>query len=295
MVLGSSRAIAAIDPKGLKGAHVTVIARPGLEPFQQRSLAGRVARGRPDAVIVTWSVFDTHRPVRLEPVVGRAVASAPALLDLLGETDARFVWRNRDTLLRASLASVSKGYRYREVLGEAFGFAWRRFPTSRAPAPPPIAGRARIAFWDAEPRTVPDSVRQEARRLYFPPAATPTALRQVGMVSEIRRGRHVEVQTALLRRTVEKLADAGIAVVVVETPLAPVSRKLYDAGLDGAFASFVQGLVDDFGVRFVPLSSMARFRDGDFSDLMHVNERGRRRLTRAANAALRKVAGFEGN
>ncbi len=218
VVLGNSRAMAAIDPEGLRDAHVSVIARPGLEAFQQRSLAERVARGRPDAVIVAWSEFDTHRPVRLEPVVGRAVASASALLDLLGETDARFVWRNRDTLLRASLASLSNGYRYREVLGEAFGFAWRRFPTSsllRVPPPPPLAGRARIAFWDAEPPAVPESVRREARDLYYPPAATLTALRQIDMVSEIRRGRHVEVQTALLRRTVEKLHDAGIVVIVV--------------------------------------------------------------------------------
>jgi hypothetical protein len=137
-------------------------------------------------------------------------------------------------------------------------------------------------------------VRREARDLYFPPAATLAALGQIDMVSEIRRGRHVEVQTALLRHTVETLHDAGVVVIVVEAPLAPVSRKLYDTALGGDFSRFVQGLVDDFGVRFVPLSSMPRFRDGDFLDLMHVNERGRKKLTRAAAAALRDVAGFVG-
>lgn len=297
VVLGNSRAMAALDPEGLENVDVTFVARPGMEPFHQRSLADGVVRGAPDAVILTWSAFDTHRPVRLEPVVGRAVASAPALWDLIGETDAAFLWQNRDSLRRAVLASVSNAYRYRDVLGEAFGFRWRRFATSPAltsPAPPPIAGRARIAFGEADgPRVLP-GVRRDIRKL-FPLAGDFVAVDQTDMVSEIERGRHVEVQTALLRSAVETIRRAGIPVIVVETPLHPVSRRLYDVALEEDFAVFARDLAVDPGVRFVPRSEMPAFRDADFIDLMHVSESGRQKLTRAVEPALREMAGFVGD
>ena len=288
-VLGNSRSIGAIDPAGLTGVRVSVIARAGMEAFQQRVLAEGVASARPEVVILTWSEFDTHRPVRLEPVVGRALANTAALRDLLGETDADFAWRNRDTLLRASLAALSNTYRYREVLGEAFGFAWRRFPGAphlSAPAAPPMAGRARIALFDAQPRPVSDALRREIGRLLLDGIS---ARPQTDMVSEIRRGQHVEVQEALLRRTVQRLHTAGIAIILVEAPLHPISQRLYDPALREDFEGFAQRLVEDFDVHFVPLDSMRKFRKNDFLDLMHVSLAGRAELTRAADVALREV------
>ena len=291
VVLGNSRAQAAIDPGGLGDVTVTVIARPGIEPFQMRFYADRVARTRPDVVVLAWSEFDTHRPIRLEPVSARAATSVPALLDLLRATDARFAWENRDSLLRSAAAATSNVYRYREVLGQAFGFAWRRFPLAAnltSPAPPPIAGRARAALFDGEVRALPDSTRRRLQRL-FPERGIGMIFDQADMVSEIQPGRHVAVQRHLLRRAVEVLCGAGATVVVVETPIHPITRGLYDTGLATPFRAFVAELERDLDVRFVPLGAAERFAAGDFLDLIHLDPSGRARLTARTREAVRRA------
>jgi hypothetical protein len=291
-VLGNSRAMAALDPDRFGSERTHLITRPGLEPLHRRVLAEEIAAARPDVAIVVWSELDTHRAVRLEPVVGHAIASVPALLDLVAATDGHFLLDNRKSLMRAGLASLLTGYRYREVLGEALGFRWRRFPIPArlaGPAPPPLAARAPIALFTGQPTPVSPGVRQQVRDL-VPGGGDFVAVDQVDMISEISEGRHVEVQQRLLRRVVEILSRAGIRVLVVEPPMHPISAELYDVGTRLSFRRFIDELVESGLVHFVPVDSMPPFDADDFIDLIHLNLAGRSKLMEAVGPALDELA-----
>jgi hypothetical protein len=289
-VLGSSRAAAGFDPEvarsAFPGAAFARLGHPGVDPFVMRSLAEEVIASQAAAAVLVLSEIETHRPLRLEPIPGpgASAVSLAAVADLLAETGPGFAWRNRESLYRLVVSSALRGYRYRDVLRHAGPLDLIEFPlaSDRLIRPvPAMLGTHAIALGEDFRNPVTPSMR---RRLAEALAALPrrwqiAALPEVDILREVTPGIHVDAQLALVRRTVERLSQAGVAVAVVEAPVHPAAAALYPPELASDFRQFGSSLADMPGVVFVPLDAMEPFEEGDFKDLLHTGPQGAEKLT----------------
>jgi hypothetical protein len=289
-VLGSSRAAAGFDAEVAQGAFPDAafarLGHPGVDPFVMRSLAEEVIASRAVAAVLVLSEIETHRPLRLEPIPGpgASAVSLAAVADLLAETGPGFAWRSRESLYRLLVSSALRGYRYRDVLRRAGLLNLIEFPLDpdRLSRPAPaMLGMHRIALGEDFRNPVTPAMR---RRLAEVLAALPrrwqiAAMPEVDILREVTPGIHVEVQLALVRRTVERLREAGVVVVVVEAPVHPVGAALYPPELRADFRAFGESLADTPGVVFVPLEEMEPFAERDFKDLLHTGPQGSEKLT----------------
>ncbi len=289
-VLGSSRAAAGFDAEVAQHAFPVVafarLGHPGVDPFVMRSLAEEVIAARAAAAVLVLSEIETHRPLRLEPIPGpgASAVSLAAVADLLAETGPGFAWRNRESLYRLLVSSALRGYRYRDVLRHAGLLDLIEFPLAdgRLSRPaPPMLGMHPIALGEDFRNPVTPPMR---RRLAEVLAALPrrwqiAAMPEVDILREVTPGIHVDVQLALVRRTVERLREAGVGVVVVEAPVHPAGAALYPPQLRTDFRAFGESLAADPGVIFVPLDAMEAFEEGDFKDLLHTGPQGSEKLT----------------
>jgi len=298
-VVGSSRVVAGFLPalatRQLPEATFVKLAHPGVEPFVIRALVEELRIAGVDAVVLALSELDTHRPLRLEPIPGPGSASVgfAALPDLLAATGPGFALRNRESLYRLTVAAVLRGYRYRGVLEAAGLAAPLTFATNErvAAARPELRALPRAAIGDTRPGRVSAKGRQrvQAELAKISPIMLPAAMVEVDIVSEIGNGPHVAVQMALLRRSVARLRDAGVAVLLVEVPLNPVTVELYDVRLRRAFLAFATELAEAPDVWFAPLERFEPFDQTDFLDLLHTTPRGAAKLTRGITKVLRSI------
>lgn len=286
-VVGSSRAFAGFD-QTLAATRLTdhvfgELAHPRLEPFDSRSLVPELIGAGADVVVFAMSEFETHRPLRFEPVSTRAAANPRAILEVFGLAGPEFAFRHRHTLYRIAVARALNAYRFREVLGNAGLDRLREFPLDRR-----LVVRPRVGML-TEPAlgTIGfDLKRREQARLK---AQLPDRLGRgsaMAWVAEIERGDHARVVMGIIRRAVEQLRSAGVAVVILEIPLHPAGLSVRGAGTRDEFIRFATSLTRDDGVRFIPLESMESFVPDDFRDLLHLNPTGATKLTRALVAAL---------
>ena len=295
-VVGTSRAFDGFDAelaeRELPGFAFAELAHPRFEPFVVRALVDDMIDAGATVAVLLVSELDTHRPLRLEPVPGSMAASSDALLDLLRATDLDFALRNRRSLFRLAASSLLQSYRYREILGEAGLLEARRFefddrlgaakPADRDPFRP-------VALWGASRKAPPPPARRTTVDLFPPEIDAWRATMQAGTIAEVTRGPHADVQQFLLRRAVERLRAAGVAVLIVETPMHPATRDLYDPSIRDDFAAFAAALAERDGVTFLPIEAMPHFAESDFYDLVHVSWHGSGKLTRAVLDALRAV------
>ncbi len=289
VVLGTSRGMAGFSEPLIEretvGWDVVKLARPGHLAFQTRSLIEELVDAKPDVVVLPISEFDTHRPVRIEPVSGRATANMGAIVDLVRAGGPEFAWTNRSTLLRLLAASSFRTYRFRELLGLAGVHDLRRFPREgydeRAKGVGLLTGPDSIAFWDGEELPVSEERLEAIAREFQGPLAPTVRTLQIPMVREITAGTHAPIQSHLIRRGVERLQEAGIEVVIVETPLHPATRELYDSGLRAEFLELANGLDEMPGVTFLSLDEVGPFGAEDFGDVLHLGRSGQERISRA--------------
>ena len=231
-VLGSSRAAAGFDAEvaqhAFPGVAFARLGHPGVDPFVMRSLAEEVIAAHAAAAVLVLSEIETHRPLRLEPIPGpgASAVSLAAVADLLAETGPGFAWRNRESLYRLLVSSALRGYRYRDVLRHAGLLDLIEFPLAAGrlsrPAPA-MLGMHPIALGEDFRNPVTPSMR---RRLAEVLAALPrrwqiAALPEVDILREVTPGIHSDVQLALVRRTVERLREAGVGGVGVAAPVHP--------------------------------------------------------------------------
>ena len=302
VVLGTSRGMAGFSEPFLEeqvpNLDVVKLARPGHLPFQTRSLIEDLVDAKPDVVVFPLSEFNTHRPIRIEPVAGRGTANVRAIVNLLTAAGPGFAWENRTTVLRLFGAATLNGYRFREVLGLAGLYRLRRFTRQdfgrrdegglEPHAVRPFqAGREPIAFWEEAMAPMPEEQLQEISRQFGGPLGPTVRTHQTPMVREITAGSHGPIQYALVRQGVDRLLEAGIEVVIVETPLHSVSAELYDVGLRTEFLELARELSDKPGVTFVSLDESGPFVDEDFGDILHLGDLGQDKLSRAVLPALR--------
>ena len=289
-VLGSSRAAAGFDAevaqRAFPGVAFARLGHPGVDPFVMRSLAEEVIASHAAAAVLVLSEIETHRPLRLEPIPGPGASaiSLAAVADLVAETGPGIAWRNRESLYRLLVSSALRGYRYRDVLRHAGLLDLIEFPLDPGrlsrPAPATL-GMHRIALGEDFRNPVTPAMR---RRLAEVLAALPrrwqiAAMPEVDILREVTPGIHVDVQLALVRRTVGRLREAGVGVVVVEAPVHPAGAALYPPRLRTDFRQFGAGLAEPPGVVFVPLDAMEPFEEDDFKDLLHTGPQGSEKLT----------------
>jgi hypothetical protein len=291
-VIGTSRVQEGFDPelasRELPDVAIGRLGQPRIEPFVIRQLVPEVVAARPVAVAILLSEFDTHRPLRLEPVPDPGTASLGALFDLLRATGLRFALQARESLYRIAACSALDAYRYRPLLRTAGLGALREFTFDER-----FGNRQRgdpfrpIALWGGVRHDIPEAARRSTFDLFPPAIGSMTGRLQAGTIGEISRGPHVAVQEFLIRRAVEELREAGVRVAIVEGPLHPASADLYDAGLRREFLAFAHRLEQELDVEFLPLESLAPYAESDFYDLVHVGPEGVPKLTRSLIAGLR--------
>jgi len=291
-VVGTSRVQEGFDVevarRELPGNAIGKLGQPRFEPFVIRQLADDLVSARADAVVILLSEFDTHRPLRLEPVPDPGTASLGALVDLLRATEPSFWVAQRTSLYRLLACSALDAYRYRPILRTAGLGSLREFPfdarfgsTERGDPFRPIA------FWGGSRHEVPERARRSTFDLFPPRIGSFMGRMQAGTVGEITRGPHAAVQQTLVRRTIERLTGAGVRVAIVEGPLHPAAADLFDTKLRGEFLAFMGSLERAYGIAFLPLEELEPYYESDFQDLVHVGAEGVPKLTRSLVAGLR--------
>lgn len=291
-VVGTSRVQEGFDVelarRELPGVAIGKLGQPRIEPFVIRQLADDLLAARADAVVILLSEFDTHRPLRLEPVPDPGTASLGALVDLLRATGPGFAVAQRTPLYRLVACSALDAYRYRPILTTAglgklrqFHFDERFGRTERGDPFRPIA------LWGGERGVAREAAKRSTFDLFPPAMPSFMGRMQAGTIGETSRGPHVAVQQALIRRTIERLREANVRVAIVEAPLHPAAVDLYDPALRGEFLAFMRSLEDAFGIAFLPLEAVETYAESDFSDLVHVGAEGIPKLTRSLIAGLR--------
>jgi hypothetical protein len=239
----------------------------GMQPFELLAMVDDVLDLNPALVVVEFCCFDTHRPLRLghqtAPGSGRAVRVLERLLDD----------RTRD-----EQADLLQGLATGRLL---HFFRWRQLrdaTTEAAPdTVPPGDLRTVVVFADAispdlgaEPRDVP-SVE--------PPDMDPQRLAaQSAACASITRGPHAPVQAELLMEAVAALRAAEIPVLLVEAPLHPATRPMFDRPIRVQLVEALAPLVVEHGAVMLTEQQTGPYGSTDFDDLLSLGEAGRRRL-----------------
>jgi hypothetical protein len=291
-VIGSSRALYGYAPEHLPGEehppeNVFEIVHPQLYCYEMLAYAHELAGLRPSEVVLLVSEFDTHRP--LELMTGSASASLGALAFLIKELPVETRIDEHVSLSRLGLEAVLESYRYRRILGVAGADDLRIFDLGpgrssagrghlvRVLGPGPVMSPSRAEV-ESIVEVLGGGNARVGNRAYF---------KSHHLVKPISRGEHARVQMALLRRAIAVLREAGITVIVVETPLSPLAALLYDTTTRRDFLDFAQTLQRDYGIDFVSLDPANPYLQSDFGELVHLAPAGARRMTRTVDRALR--------
>jgi hypothetical protein len=292
-VVGSSRAEAGFDPvvarQAIPHATFATIAQGGLGPFELSAYVAEMIAARPHLVILLLSEFETHRPLRLEPVPATGSASVGAVADLVAETGPAFAFRHRTTLARVLLASVLNTYRFKNVLNGAGAERARTFPLDRRlPRKRPGSFGRPVALRDGTRTALPAPEREAIRRRLG--QGSRMRFIALGMLADVSTGHHARVQLGLVRRAIERFQRRGIEVAVVEPPLHPAAAPAVNPAACAEFEDFARALVRTHGITFVGLEEIEPFEDGDFSDLLHLTRAGARKLTAGVLRVVERTA-----
>lgn len=285
--VGTSRADVALHRattrRLLPGVEVGEVAFAAQRPFELRSGADDLVDARVDVAVLLVSEFDTHRPLRLDPLPGTGVASLEALAELAWAAGPRFAWEQRWLWSRIPLSALLDLYRFRENLRRAGADRLRRFPLAEGRHPERDAASAPAALGPAAAR-LPQQASEELAR-DFPPARRPGVRFQAFMVAEIARGPHVAVQEALLASAVRRLREGGVQVVLAETPLHPAAAAFYESALRGDFEALARRLEAQEGAHFIAREAFGSFARDEFRDVLHLNGRGAAHFSRVVAQA----------
>lgn len=295
LVPGTSRALAGIRNDILSGEipslRILQLARPGMEPFQLLSSSIDVASQGPDVALLTISEFDVFRPLRVEPVSDRGAGGTEALAILVDALSPRQVWRSRDSLLRLAAASASDVYRFRGLhrhvwSGKVTEFDLSRFANADSPRQNLGLTESMLSGGAAEPLD-PDVVAAILAR--FPDNMLKPTIEpfQIPMIREIVDGEHARIQAALLRAAVARLVEAQVEVILLETPLHPVTSELYDITLGEDFRELAREIAASPRVTFI--RPQTDFEPEDFGDLLHLSASGAEKLTRSSLPELSRI------
>lgn len=261
-----------------------------LDPFVTLSLAPEIVEAGADVVVLYLSDFDTHRPLRIDPIPAKSSNSPHALVEVFANAGPAFAFENRTLLYRITVSSWLHSYRFRDLLAQTPLSALRAFPLPRRlveRSQPTARGPAVLESPFANSLSEVERARFVAR---LPTELKRHAVRQLPFLTEIQKGEHSRIGMGIVRRTVTVFRDSGVEVLIVECPLHESRGWLRDAGTRPEFLSLGRSLAEQEGVHFLPLEALPNFQSGDFSDLLHLNQKGANRLTAALVTALEEIA-----
>ncbi len=295
-VVGSSRAGAGLHMHHLKraapGIETLALGHAGNHPFEIRGLVDEILPREPALVVILFSEFDSHRPLRLMPQT--APGSLGAVLDLARVVGPAFVWEHRTEFLQVTLASLLRGYRFREMMSVAGLADYRRFAR---PGAARAQGPGQIPFLlEGDDPTPIDRKRwlDDLAEIY---PELPLNKRASGLTqcNSITRGPHATAQLQLIRDTVDEIVGAGSRVLLVEGPLAPVSYRLYDTTIREEFLETARALAARDGVDFLPLEEAGDYPQELFVDLTHLQRDGAKRYSTAVGRRIAEILRLGGS
>jgi hypothetical protein len=218
-----------------------------------------------------------------------------ALVELVRAAGPGFALENRTSLYRLLAASALGAYRFRRDLAllvppglGAFALD-ARLGRARGEGEPAEKVFRPVALWDASHNAVPVPAQRHTFDLFPPGMDQFKARLEAGTLQEITPGRHALVQQRLLRRTVERLRAAGIAVVIVQGVMHPASQDYYPPALRAESEAFLRALAAETGAVLVPAGALEPLAESDFYDVIHVNRQGAGKMTRGIVAGLREA------
>lgn len=284
-LLGSSRLehgflVESLPKYDISRARLVKLAHPQFYPFEMRAAADVVATHLPGIVVLALSELETHARIELLP--GSSFGNASAVADLARAAGPAFAFEHRALLARIAVMGFFNTYHYRDVLDTAGFGVGRKFPHGAhlgmdgepAATPPTMAG---------QPSKIPEAelvaiVSKLDARFAGPGSVSDRP--QFELVRSVSRGRHAEINLKLVRRTIEVLIQAGGRIILVEPPIYPEARALYDPIARQEFQWFARDMARDERVSYVGLEQGPVFEDEDFSDLTHLERAGAFKFTR---------------
>lgn len=286
-LIGSSRLEHGFAPEqipslGLSRARLVKLAHPQFFPFEMRAAAETVAAHKPKVVVLALAELETHASLELQS--RGSFENMDAAWELVSNMGFDYTIEHRTELMRIALAGWFDSYHFRGVLNQAGLAAFRRFPGREGLKSNNKFGPAADAPSFEDDQALVELVTElEAE---FPGPVSIARRPQFRSLRSISTGDHAQANLALVRRTIEILTEVGTRVVIVEPPLYPRARALYDERAREEFLQFAQQAATDELVSFVPLSSDEAFGSLDFKDLTHLNRAGGRRFARSVTHAI---------
>ncbi|GJM21868.1 MAG: hypothetical protein DHS20C15_17830 [Planctomycetota bacterium] len=247
----------------------------GLSPFELHALVSELVETPPDVAVFMLSEFETHRPLRLQTVLG--AGSPTALFDLAELAGASFVFEHRDTFLGLTLASALNAYRYRALWASAGLVSWRRFLPAHLDR---RRDQLSAPFLMTGEPPLPVNILETRKQLgeVFPLVGASLLRAQLVQLRGITLGPHADLQLELTRRSVEALLAAGSQVLLVEGPIYPPAVTLFAEEPRAQFRRFARELKALPGVEMIWLSESGPFRAPVFGDLTHLDTPGSKQL-----------------
>jgi hypothetical protein len=291
-VVGTSRARRGfrndVARSALPETFILRFAHPKLDPLVTRSMAPDLIDAGADAVVLYLSEFDTHRPLRIDPIPAKGTDSPVALLEVFSDAGWRFAWRERELLYRITLSSLLKAYRFRDLIAQTRLGELRVFPLGDRlvkPARQDMRGRASLGqpvVRVADPAiralfsgALPEHMAEDQRSLLW--------------MREIRLGDHARVSMEIVRRAVDRFVAADVQVLIVEAPIQRAGMLVREAGTREEFVEMALRLAEHSSVRFLALEDQPPIAPGGFLDVMHLRPEASARLTERVVVELRAM------
>lgn len=126
----------------------------------------------------------------------------------------------------------------------------------------------------------------DAARLAFPTASPEQLARQVDACLQVRRGPHAELRTGLASDVLRRLLARGAFVVLVEAPLHPATRRLFERPIRNELLEQLAPLASD-GLMVLTEQQTGPFPPSEFDDLLNLGQVGRARLAGELKRRLR--------
>ncbi len=289
IVIGASRVQPAFYPKNSQiikksKTRFTVLAHPGLGAYSMQALAPRIVDAEPGLVIFGLSELDTHSALRLEPCV--AGEPSHAFASVLFSSPLHFLAEQRNALLRLGLAAGVHTYRHRLITERLLFSRGLRFKRDQRLRPRAYLrqlrasdrGELRGPHYEVAAADLHEIVQDLTER--FPGRYRLTNRPYFRLVRNLSDGDNAVIKTALVRAAIQHVAESDVPVAIVELPIYALGRRLYDPRLRREFHRVVGSMVDQYGLRFVPLEEQPTYEDGDFIDMTHTNHKGGLKLLR---------------
>ncbi|MFT5695897.1 MAG: hypothetical protein ACI9QQ_001876 [Myxococcota bacterium] len=286
-LIGSSRLEHGFAPDqipslGLSRERLVKLAHPHFFPFEMRAVAETVAAHRPEVVVLALAELETHATIDLRS--GASFGDMDAVWELVANMGFDYAVEHRTQLMRIAFSGWFDTYHFRGVLNQAGLGAFRRFPGRDGLQSNNTFGSATEASSLEGDQALVDLVAELDAQ--FPGPVSIASRPQFRSLRSISTGDHARANLALLSRTIEILTEVGTRVVIIEPPLYPRARALYDERAREEFLRFAEEAATHELVSFVPLSSSRKFGPLGFKDLTHLNGAGGRPFARIVTNAI---------